>query len=720
MDETLNTAKGTEGEYATEYDYWRTSIDLAQKGLKSWLTAAGKLSRLYCAKRALEDENLTDPKQPYHIFYSNIATLQPAVYARPPKVVVQRRFKDKDPVGRVAAQLLERATQSAIAQEDFDPAIRSVRDDWLIRSRGVARESFEPITDTLSDSQGSYEDVIGAQTRTDYVHWRDFIHPNCRSWQDVSKRWVAFKVLMTRDELVQRFGDRGADITLDAMPDDVDKAEHVSDKEAFKQATIYEIWDAKKKQVLWMPKVDDGNKQFLDVQSDPLRLQNFFPCPRPIFATLDNDSLYATADFIFYADLAKQLNLIQWKIDCLVRALKVVGIRDANCKELDRILNENCEFELIPVENFPLIVDKGGLQGAIIWMPMSEIVNTLQVLYDSQEKCLAQIYQTSGMSDIIRGYGDPRATATQEKIKMQFAAPRLDERKREMQRFLRDLVRIKAEIISEHFDERHLFLAADVDQLSEQDKQLFPQAVALLKNDRLRTFKIEIETDSTVMEDNEELKRERIEVMSHVGNFLRDMSPMIGAQPALLPLAKEMLLFSMRTFRESRAIEGSVEEVFDNLLQAPPPEQPPDPKMLEMQQKAQLDQARMQLEAQKFQFDAQMKQAEQELKRQEIQAKLQTEQLKYQAEVEKAKADYQLSMQKLAAEMDISEKDRAANMFLQQQQALAPAQESKGNGGSSPVVHVHTGSKKKMVSLTTDPLTGAKIGMVQDMEDDAD
>src|ERR1700679_608943 len=44
----------------------------------------------------------------YNILWANVQTLKPAVYAHMPKADVSRRFVDNDPIGRVAALLLER------------------------------------------------------------------------------------------------------------------------------------------------------------------------------------------------------------------------------------------------------------------------------------------------------------------------------------------------------------------------------------------------------------------------------------------------------------------------------------------------------------------------------------------------------------------------------------------------------------------------------------
>lgn len=656
QDETSGQ-KELPSDFTDNYDLWKSHLALAEKAARKWIQTAEQLSKKYAAKTAFETEGLLDSKQPYHVFYSNVAVLQPAVYSRVPKVVAQRRFKDRDPVGRLAAIVLERALSASLEQEDFDPAIRAVRDDWLIRSRGVAREYFDA---QVAPTAAGYDDVLAAKSETYYVHWRDFLCSNRRQWCDVERGgWVSFKVLMDREKLVDRFGKMGKDVPLDAVPEDVEKEEKIEDKEPFKQANIFEIWDSKSRSVIWLSKSHD---KILDVQQDPLRLSKFFPCPRPLFGALDNEDLFPTADYIFYSDLAEQLNLIQWKIDCLTRALKVVGAYDASCEELKRILSEDCEFELIPVKNWPTFSQAGGLQGAIVWMPLGEIVKTLRVCYEAQERTIARINETSGISDILRGYGDPRATASAEKIKQRFASARLEEKQREMARFIRDLIRIKAEIIAEHFSDQALALVADVDQMKPEDQQMFPQAVQLLRDDKLRTFRIDIETDSTVMEDEGADREETTAFISSAAQFMGTALEMGAKEPALVPVLGEMLMLGVRTFRKGRTLENALEEALSQIQQkqqAGPPEQPPDPKMMEVQAKAQAAQVDAQNKAQ--------------MKQMEMQQKAQLEQVRLGMEQQRLQQEYELKLAELQADINLKLKKLQLDGQVEQNKAQIKA-----------------------------------------------
>ncbi len=93
------------------------------------------------------------------------------------------------------------------------------------------------------------------------------------------------------------------------------------------QACIYEIWDKEQGKVFWVSK---SMGEILDEKDDPLQLEGFFPCPKPMYATLTTDSLEPVPDFVLYQDQAKQLDTLADRIDGFINALKVRGVYDAS------------------------------------------------------------------------------------------------------------------------------------------------------------------------------------------------------------------------------------------------------------------------------------------------------------------------------------------------------------------------------------------------------
>lgn len=695
----------TDLENVGQAEKWLSEIQLAERWSEKWKRRSDAIVKRYRDER----DNMYDyygdmSGYKYNIFWSNIQTLQPAIYSEVPKPQIERRWKDSDPLGRVASQVLERATTFSINSYDFDSVMKATRDDYLIVGRGQAWVRYKPTYDTttryplVSDNQGgfvtpegtpiggvtieqdaegffytgqpyqilSYEEVV-----CEYLSWADFIHSPARKWDEV--RWVGRKVYMSREELVERFGKEiGSQVTLNHLPSNIaeDKSLGEGREELFRKAAIYEIWDKPTKKVYWLSK--GGTQQLLDVKDDFLGLHDFFPCPKPLYATLTNDTLIPIADYAMYQDQAQQLDLVCARIQSLVSAMKVTGLYDASCDEVKRLLSEGTENQLIPVANWPVLSQKGGFEGVVTFMPLSDIINALQRLYDVKSSLESDIYQITGISDIIRGYSAPSETATAQQLKGQFAAVRLNERQKAVNRFARDLISLTSEIIAEHFSESTLMVMAGVANLSMDVQSQFQQAVALLRNDLLRTFRIDIETNSMIALDENADKQSRVEFLQAVGQFMERSLPLAQQMPAFANVIGEMLMFNVRGFHAGRNLESSLEEAINQSQQQaqaaleqqqqPQPEPPPDPQMLKIQQDGQLKQAEFQLEQTKLEIsklELQLKEREIALKEREQAFKEQIEQASFQVDSQTKQAEIKLKEQDQLLKAQIAETDTA-------------------------------------------------------------
>src|SRR5205823_780153 len=127
----------------------------------------------------------------------------------------------------------------------------------------------------------------------DHVSWDDFLTNPARKWAEV--RWVARKVFMTRDELVARFPECGKTVPLDHAkdPNGGDDAD-----QQWAKATVDEIWDKASRKAIWISK--GYTERALDERPDPLGLQDFFPCPRPLLGTTGPRTIIPTPDYVQY------------------------------------------------------------------------------------------------------------------------------------------------------------------------------------------------------------------------------------------------------------------------------------------------------------------------------------------------------------------------------------------------------------------------------------
>jgi hypothetical protein len=660
------------------YEDWYNCIAQYERTFKEWEGRADKIVKRYRD----ESRSRNNPNAKFNILWSNVQTITPAVFARLPRPDVSRRFRDNDPIGRVASMMLERALEFEIEHyNDYASAMKQAVQDRLLGGRGTAWVRYEPHivgqmggeangapldgfqvtedTDEAKTEGGIYyeneESIEYECAPVDYVYWRDFGMTVARTWEEVTAVWR--KVYMERDALVERFGeDLGGKIPLDTKPE---TSKNFNEKmgEGSREALIYEIWDKSTGQVLWLSK---SMGKILDERDDPLKLENFWPCPKPMFSTLTTDSLIPVPDFVLYQDQARQLDTLADRIDGFIHALKVRGVYDAAEPSLARLFTEGENNALLPVKNYAAFSEKGGLQGAINLVDIRPIAEGLNMAYQAMEQVKGQIYEIMGIADIQRGQTDPNETLGAQIIKSNNASGRLKTMQHEVVNFATALLQIKAQIICQHFTEDTIIKISGAMQLSPQDQALIPQALQLLKDEPAKNFRIEVTTDSMIYQDEQQEKQNRMEFLQAMGGFLSQAIPAAQATPEITPMMMEMLKFGVTAFKAGKGLEGLIDETADKFRQqaqqmASQPK-PPSPEQQKMQMQMQIEQAKMQAEQQKLQMQQQIEQAkiqgeiELEKAKQEFQA--QENQLKFQLEDQRNRQQMQMEMELEQTKMD--------------------------------------------------------------------
>jgi hypothetical protein len=628
------------------YEDWYKTIMGYERSYKRWEARADRIVKKY------KDDSRYDrnPNARFNILWSNVQTIQPAIFARLPRPDVSRRFRDNDPIGRVASMMLERALEFEIEHYgDYKSAMNNSVLDRLLGGRGVSWVRYEPhfAVDEEKEPDDGYqvtEDSDEAETEgameienperieyeccpVDYVHWKDFGHTIARTWEEVTAVWR--KVYMSRPALVERFGeDLGYKIPLDTQPDDLKQSYKTND--GVYEALIYEIWDKETGKVLWISK---SLGKILDERDDPLGLENFWPCPKPLYSTLTTDSLEPIPDYVIYQDQARELDTLCDRIDGLINALKVRGVYDASSSELQRLFSEGENNTLIPVHNWMAFAEKQGMKGAIDLVDITPFAQALAQCYQAMEQVKGQIYELMGIADIQRGQTDPNETLGAQIIKSNNAAGRLKTMQHAVVDFATSLLSIKAQIICNHFTDETLVQISGAMQLSPEDQQIIPQAIALLRDQAAKNFRIEVTSDSMIYQDEQQEKQDRIAFLSAVSSFMQSAMPAAAQSPELTPMLCEMLKFGVTAFKAGKQLEGIIDQTADELRkqyeQTKGQPKPPSPEVQKLQMQAQLEQAKMQnqsqLEQAKIQAQIQLEKAKQEYQAQENQLKFQLE-----------------------------------------------------------------------------------------------
>lgn len=651
---------------------WIAELDLSDKVEKNWRERAKDVQERYRDEKSQNERRYSSSNR-YNILYSNIQTICPALYNQSPTPDVRRRYRDADPVGKEIAEVLERALSFTMDDCNFDRYMRLAIKDQQICGRGVTRVRYDPVFGEESDEMGDpYDDLKSEEVKFQHVNWADFRHGPGRTWEEVE--WIAFSHLMTRDALRDKFGDKiGDEVELDYTPIGMEDKDGDVVADTFKRATVWEIWCSRQKEVIFISK--SMKERPLKTDPDPLQLRGFFPTPRPLYSTENTDSLVPVEPFRFYRDQANELDNITRRISGIIAACKVRGIYDSTITEMSNLMDAG-ENMMIPAQDVLPLMQSGGLDKAIWMWPIEKIAGVLNELYNQREQIKKTIYEITGIADIMRGSTASSETLGAQQLKVQFGTMRLDDMGRDIQRYARDLVRIAAEIIAEHFSTDSIAMMTDIKLPSPEEKMMAQQqaqmmaqqqqpvprqleeilqkptweeCMQVLRDDKQRSYRVDIETDSTIAGDQARDQKSMTELLTGVSTFITNAGPAVAAGYLPLEAAKAMLMSAVRRFRMGREVEDALDMIGENEDGAAGDGQ-------EIQAQQQQEQAAA---AQADQMKMQMEQQNSAIKAQEAQQKAQSEQDKMQLDAKVQQASLMIQEQ----EIGLKERDMALREF---------------------------------------------------------
>lgn len=474
------------------------------------------------------------------------------------------------------AQCIERGLGYVIDTTEFDADGHMAVNDLLVAALGIAKVEMDTETEKRpvvnpATGQPIMLDMESGQPFNPMVHTgepipalsevivdqtlrlRHFSHSQFRwepqqHWSQVS--WVGFDHWMTADEIREQFKkdvatgsdreDGGADST--SKPD-ANKYKHLF--------CVTEIWNKKDKTRLF---VTDAYADLLGEDEDPLGLKGFFPCPKPMLLNVRGDDLVPTPDYAYCEEMFKYCSRLTVRINKLTDQIKDIGFYDAGFPELAQLTSQ-MDGNLIPIANLSARLEKLGNLGKGYDAVVAKQDNTGKVavlqqlvqLRDLQKQAIWEIY---GISDIQRGSTDPNETATAQNIKAEWANVRVGERIRIVALFFRDVFRLMAEIMAEKFQPDILEKMTGI-ELNEAE-------IEILHSDYGRCYAIDVESDSTVVQDESAEKAQRLEFLNTVSQFIQQLLPAITQNVIPADMGKELLLFAVNTFKNGRQLEQSI------------------------------------------------------------------------------------------------------------------------------------------------------------------
>lgn len=574
-------------------EYWGAELTASDKWLDKFTERSKKIEARYVDQRETATEKAISV---LNLFWSNTEVMIAALYARPPKVDVSRTFKDPDDdVGRVAANILERVIDNDIPveSESMESTFRDAILDRLIVGLGQLWARYE--VDTVKQMQPAAMDpntgmemapakevevIVDERAPLDFVRWEDFRCSPVRRWRDC--RWAARRVYMTYSQLEARFGDVIAKtVSLDSKTYEGSRTGDMSDNPlklaVIKQAEVWEIWDKLTTKAYWWSK---GAPTILDFKPAPIKFPGFFPCPAPLLASTTTKSLIPFPEYYMAQDQYEELDLVTSRIHLLTEAIRVVGVYDKNNEAIKNVLGSKTMNEMIPVNNWAMFAEKGGLKGAVDWFPLEMVIDTLTKLTGRKTELVMEIYQILGISDIMRGMSNPNETLGAQNLKAQFGGARIGRLQGAIAIFVQSALKLKSVVITTLYQPKTLMEKSQI--ASSLDAKYADQAIALLKDPKV-VWKIKVQADSMASPEWLSEKQERTGVLQGIAQFIGMSMPLIQSTPAAAPYMIKMLQWAVAGYKGGEELETVLDDAAQAMSQPKPPPQPSPMQIAELE-----------------------------------------------------------------------------------------------------------------------------------------
>jgi hypothetical protein len=678
---------------------WLNLLEESEDAFEKWNDHCDKIDKLYASLDRLS--HMMRDKE-YQMFWANAEVIKPSIYARPPVPVVVPKFMDRRPVYQAAAEFMQRCAVVAFDLGGIDELMKLIRDDLALIDRGVAWARYES-----GKGDGYYD---GERVCFDFKNRKDFLHSISRNWREVT--WVAGASYLTRQEARERFHKTSGDEYQNAEYR-VDKdTQEVGGADNRERAKFWEIWDKADRRVVWVAK---GCENILDEDDPHLELREFFPCPKPAYGTVQRGSLVPVPDVLQYKDQLDEINLLTGRIHALSDALEAKGFYPAGGAELadaiqTAVSTHTAGRVLVPISNWAAF---GGSNEVIIWLPIDMIAQTITTLVTLRKQIIDDIYQITGLSDIMRGATDPQETLGAQQMKSQYGSTRIRDKQDEMVRLARDLVEIATEIITGKFatptmidmaqtqlptaamqkkqidglakqlqDQQRAMQMIEqlpqvqqmaqqnpqqVQQVKQQGQQLIQQGqqaikkimeqptldqvLKLLKDGRMKSFVLDIETDSTIIPNEQAEKQQRTEFVSMLAQLLPQLSQLMTVQPKTAEFCGELLKFSVAPFRAGRTLDGAVDDLVEQMKQMADQPQQDSPAVAQNKTALQIETMKDQTAQAKIKADAELEAQKLQMQDNHKKWELQNQFNMKQMEVQASGADVQERTQHLNMQM---------------------------------------------------------------------
>lgn len=528
----------------------------------------------------------------FSILWSNVQIQSASALGQLPPPDVRKKYKrgiaDAGPV----AEAIERCMRANGERADYSDAYFSAVLDDIIVSRGVTRPQYRAqfVTPTINGEKQA-EILINQQIERQHIHYESFTHSPARTWSDVW--WVAYHHDLLKDDVIEwlerEFDDDTAKANrafdqLAASPDYVspesteEQGAVTTDRASSTLSRIqfWEVWVKPENRRVLVAMTGDG--KVVDLGEPMMEVEGFYDCGKPLSTMVEPGSLIPMIEYEQYKDQAETLDEITARIHALASQIDVKGVYDS-AMGADFAKMQNAESgTFFPADNGTDMMERaGGMAGGIWLWPFDAAATALQILKAQQREVIQDIYEITGISDIMRGASEASETLGAQEIKMQAGSVRMANRQRTVQGYIERCYEIDAEIIAENYEPAIVSKISDIDLNGAQ--------VQMMRTQGARQVQISVSTESMAIADKRAQKQEAVEFASSVLPIMQGIAA-FRQDPVMGPIAIKIMGNVVQSHFPDRDMAELMEAAEERVQQEAqqPPEPPGPPEALQIAQ----------------------------------------------------------------------------------------------------------------------------------------
>ena len=460
------------------------------------------------------------------------------------------------------------------------------------------------------------ERMIPESVRVRYLNQsKVLLHP-AETWEDCE--WVATLERFTKREVLERWGERVAErMTYRDRKDEGKTAvelwercelwrihDRVNREVVWADARMFRAQhqeqDDRKEQDEIPMHLGETEEFVVHVEEDDYLLDGFFPFPEPVTTVPSNDCLTPRPELTQYESVLLTLNELMMRWFFVIYAIRFKGIVPGDRKEIiEKAMGGPPWVQLIEATAAGIGVD--DINKLVTWIPMDVLVNGARDTGQIINLVKAVLFEVSGATDPMRASIHPRQSNVATQAQMTYGAGRTSMKRTAFEMHLREVIRLMAEVISKHFsfetimrmsgivlrsqekitaeiegieetqtqkraeaegaqdedtkNQANTALAEMANKLAELRKEAPREAVeALLRNSAIHDYVFDMETRSTVLEDQQVEQEHQAKMMESAIRAMQALGQMLelGALPP--EMAGEVLAMLLQDMPHNREV----------------------------------------------------------------------------------------------------------------------------------------------------------------------